>query len=194
LQYERERIDVAARLQCRPAWLDRVVKALRVNGTKNSGQGRPLQLFEPQPWTDHVDGSSLLLELSAAIRRHVILGQTEADAVALWLVATHAFDAFAIFPRLLVTGPEKGCGKSTLHRVISCCVPRPLSVSNVTASSLFRAIEAARPTLLLDEADAYARDNEDLRSVLDAGHARDGAVLRNGTSPARSRIARSLSS
>jgi putative DNA primase/helicase len=77
-----------------------------------------------------------------------------------------------------VTAPEKGCGKSTVLDVLSRLVSRPLGASNITAAALFRVIEAARPTLLLDEADAYARDNEDLRSVLDAGHRRDGAVIR----------------
>jgi putative DNA primase/helicase len=32
--------------------------------------------------------------------------------------------------------------------------------------------------MLLDEADAYARENEELRAVLNAGHRRDGAVIR----------------
>src|SRR5215472_7482732 len=58
------------------------------------------------------------------------------------------------------------------------CGCSPRVASGITAAALFRTIEAARPTLLLDEADAYARDNEDLRAMLDAGHRRDGAVIR----------------
>src|SRR5262249_35196677 len=57
-------------------------------------------------------------------------------------------------------------------------VPRPLTASNITAAALFRTIEAARPTLLLDEADTYLRHNDDLRAVVDAGHQRNGAVIR----------------
>jgi hypothetical protein len=125
-----------------------------------------------------VDGAELLDALAKAIRRYVVLDQREADAVALWALATHAFDAFFILPRLFITAPEKGCGKSTLLDVLSRLVPRPLGASSITAAALFRTIEAARPTLLLDEADTYARDNEDLRGVLDAGHRRDGAVIR----------------
>jgi hypothetical protein len=34
------------------------------------------------------------------------------------------------------------------------------------------------PTLLLDEGDTYLRHNEDLRGVIDAGHQRNGAVIR----------------
>ena len=128
----------------------------------------------PEP----VEGAALIAELAAVIHRYVVLGAAEAGAVALWLVAVHAFDAWPVFPRLFVNSPEKGCGKSTLLEVLSHLVPKPLGASSITPASLFRVIEAARPTLLLDEADTYARDNEDLRGVLDAGHRRDGAVIR----------------
>src|SRR5439155_9748838 len=77
-----------------------------------------------------------------------------------------------------IGSPEKGCGKSTLLDVLSRLVPKPRGASGITAAALFRVIDAYCPTLLLDEADSYARDNEDLRGVLDAGHRRDGAVIR----------------
>lgn len=177
LQYERERESAAKRLGInRVSILDRLVTAARGNGVAATGQGRPLDL--PEPWPDPVVGAPLLDALAAAVRRHVVLGSVEADAAALWVVAAQAFDAFSTFPRLFVTAPEKGCGKSTLLDVLSRLVPRPLSASSITAAALFRTIEAARPTLLLDEADTYARDNEDLRGVLNDGHRRDGFVIR----------------
>jgi putative DNA primase/helicase len=55
--------------------------------------------------------------------------------------------------------------------MLSRLVPKPIGASNITTAALFRVIEAARPTLLLDEADTYAQDNEDLRGAL-------GAVIR----------------
>lgn len=177
LQYERERDPVAKRLGCRAAILDRLVSAARGNGA-TPGQGRPLYLLEPEPWPEPVDGAALLYELSAAVRRHVVLGSAEADAVALWAITVHAFGAFPIFPRLFATAPEKQCGKTTLLDALSRLVPKSLGASSITAAALFRTIEAARPTLLLDEADTFVRDNEDLRGVIDAGHRRDGAVIR----------------
>ena len=36
----------------------------------------------------------------------------------------------------------------------------------------------ARPTLLIDEADFFLRDNEELRGVLNSGHRRGGHVIR----------------
>jgi hypothetical protein len=177
LQYERERETAAKRLGCRAVILDRLVASAHEKGV-GAGQGRPVDLHEPEPWPDSVDGAALLNALTATIQRYVVLGGAEADAAALWALSVHAFDAFPIFPRLFVTAPEKQCGKSTLLDVIGYLVPRKEAVDNITAAALFRFIEAARPTLLLDEADSYARDNEDLRGVLDSGHRRNGGVIR----------------
>jgi putative DNA primase/helicase len=176
LAYERERKAAAKRLGCLVTVLDRLVKSAHSDATP--GQGRPLDLTKPDAWPEEVDGDKLLDELSVAIRRYVVLDLHAADTVALWVVGVHAFDAWTIFPRLLATAPEKQCGKSTLLDAIGALVPRALSADSITAAALFRTIETARPTLLLDEADTYVRNREDLRGVLDSGHRRDGGVIR----------------
>jgi putative DNA primase/helicase len=176
LEYERERRAAAKRLGCSVATLDRLVKITR--GSDAAGQGRPLDLTEPEPWPSQVNGSALLDELARTTRRYLVIEPQVADGVGLWVLAVHAFDLWETFPRLFIAAPERQCGKSTLLDVLSRLAPRPLAASNITAAALFRTIEAAKPTLLLDEADTYARDNEDLRSVLDAGHNRSGAVIR----------------
>ena len=140
--------------------------------------GRALVLHEPEPWPQPVDGAELLDEIASGIRRYIVLDAAAADAVALWCVGTHAFDCFTIFPRLIATSPEPRCGKTTLLDAVERLVPRPLAAANITAPALFRTIEAARPTLLLDEADTFAKDNEDLRGILNSGHRRNGMVIR----------------
>ena len=122
--------------------------------------------------------TELLDGIGKGIGRYVVFDKAAADAVALWVVAAHTFDSFSIFPRLLVTSPEKHCGKSTLLDAIERIVPRPLSAANITAAALFRVIEAARPIVILDEADTFARDNEELRGVINAGHKRNGMIIR----------------
>jgi hypothetical protein len=62
-------------------------------------------------------------------------------------------------------------------KLLRLLVPRPLAVSNLTAASLFRAIDCWGPTLLIDEADSYLKQNEELRGVLDSGHDRDLAFV-----------------
>ena len=103
------------------------------------------------------------------------------DAAALWIAHTypHLLDHFMISPRLAVQSPVKGCGKTTFLDVISPLVHRPLSAANCSASSIFRVVETHRPCMLIDEADSFLPENEELRGILNSGHRRGGAVLRN---------------
>jgi Protein of unknown function (DUF3631) len=52
----------------------------------------------------------------------------------------------------------------------------------MTPAALFRVVEAERPTILLDEVDAIfgprAKDHEDLRALINAGHRPGASVLR----------------
>jgi putative DNA primase/helicase len=43
---------------------------------------------------------------------------------------------------------------------------------------MFRTVEMARPTLLIDEADTFLAANEELRGILNSGHSKDGNVIR----------------
>jgi Protein of unknown function (DUF3631) len=83
-----------------------------------------------------------------------------------------------VLPRLAFTSPVKGCGKTTGLDVMGQLVLRPLLAANVSPSAIFRVVEAHHPTLLIDEADSFLKDNEELRGVLNSGHRRGGSVLR----------------
>lgn len=141
-------------------------------------QGRGLDLPEPKPWTEPVDGDELLDDLTEAIRRHVVMTESQARACALWVVMSHGLDALHIAPRLALQSAEKGSGKTTLLDVVERLVPRPLRASNVSAAAIFRVIESSCPTLLLDEADSFiGKDREELRGVLDSSHSRSSAYV-----------------
>jgi hypothetical protein len=55
-----------------------------------------------------------------------------------------------------------------------------LVTANATPAALYRAIEAWRPTLLIDEFDSHSRDEAqvELRNILNSGFHRSGSVLR----------------
>src|SRR5262245_40648769 len=110
----------------------------------------------------------------------MILPKAAAASIALWVLHAHAHGCFAISPILGITSPTPECGKSSLLTIISAMVPRALAASNLTASTIFRAVEAWRPTLLVDEADTYLVENNELRGILNSGHQRATAyVLRS---------------
>lgn len=144
-----------------------------------SRQGTAVFLDTPDPWEHPVTGPELMRDLVATVQRFAAIRDAEATAVALWIVHTYALSACEITPRLAITSPTKRCGKTTLRSVVGALAHRPLSASNATAAVIFRAIEAYRPTLLLDEADTFLAGRDELRGILNAGHSRsDAHVLR----------------
>lgn len=127
-------------------------------------------------------GSAVLNDVEAFIGRFVAYPSEHARvAHTLWIAHTHLMSAWESTPRLAFLSPEPGSGKSRALEVTELLVPNPLSTMNVTPAYLFRRIgnPDATPTVLFDEVDATfgpkARENEDLRSLLNAGHRR-GAV------------------
>lgn len=99
-----------------------------------------------------------------------------AVAFVAWVAHTHLLEHFDSTPRLAIVAPEKQSGKTRCLEVAESLIPRPMRSSNCSTAVLFRLIASdERPTVLLDEADAIWAErgaNEDLRSLLNAGHRR----------------------
>lgn len=132
--------------------------------------------------TPDVRGASLLDEIHEFLGLFVSYPSKEAhDAHVLWIAHTHAMDAWESTPRLAALSPEPGSGKTRVLEVTETLVPRPVEAVNVTPAYLFRKVgaEDGRPTILFDEIDTVfgpkAKDNEEIRGLLNAGHRR-GAV------------------
>ncbi len=177
IAYDQQRAAAADAIGCRVGTLDEAVLARRPMPEAAFGRGVSLPTVEP--WPAPVPGAALLDELTAAVRRHVILRQEAAEAVGLWVAHTWVADRFQHTPRLGITSPAKRCGKSTLLDVLRATCHRPLKADNISASGVFRTVEALAPlTLLLDEADSFIRENEELRGVLNSGFERSGEVIR----------------
>ena len=178
IDYARQREPAAKRLGITLKVLDAEVKAARAENGDTKGQGRPLKLPMIEPWPDAINGSNLLDDICDAIERYLVLPDGGPEILALWAIHTHVFNSFEHSPRLAITSPEKGCGKTTTLDILGELVARPLSTSNATTSAIFRTIEKVTPTLLIDEADTFLKDNEELRGVLNAGHRRGGQIIR----------------
>jgi hypothetical protein len=106
-----------------------------------------------------------------------------AVAHALWVVHTHAMDAWESTPRIIFESPEPGSGKSRALEACELLVPNPVNAVNVSVAYLFRKVgdEAGRPTILYDEVDTVFTakgDNEDIRGLLNAGHRKHSVVGR----------------
>lgn len=179
IEYGRERKAAAKLLNCPVTILDGAVKEERGNGGAAMGQGRPLNLHEPEPWPNPVDGTTLLEETAAAIRQYVVLTERQVEAIALWAIFTHAFDAFDFSPRLLIGSAEKRSGKTRLLEVLDRIASKAFFVSGITGAALLRVIDQHVPCILLDEIDTMMKGHpelrEALRGLINSGFDRAGA-------------------
>ena len=145
----------------------------------DSNQTAPaLEIPRPEPWPEPVNGVQLLNELVTAYEKYVILPDYAAPALALWTLQTYKYECFEFSPRLAIVSPEKRCGKSTLLSMLNLLACKTLMTSNISAASIFRVIEMTQPTLLIDEADTFLRNNPDMVGILNAGHRFGGTTIR----------------
>jgi putative DNA primase/helicase len=143
--YDRVRVAEAEMLGIRIATLDKEVEALRPR-IKDEAQGIDLDLYEPEPWAYPVDGAELLAKIATTVRTYAVVTIEQARTVALWIVASHAFAAFRIFPRLLIKAPNSECGKSTLKEIVGALVTKAFASDNASTAFIFRVIELRKPT------------------------------------------------
>lgn len=130
-----------------------------------------------EPWPDAVDGAELLSELCRVLHQHVIADSPTITAAALWVIHTWCMDKLTVSPLAHITAPEKRCGKTVLLTALSRLVCRPLPASNISPAALFRSMEMWQPTLLIDEADTFLRDNDEARGLINSGLYRETAFV-----------------
>jgi len=174
LEYDRQRDDAAIYLGVRVATLDKAVRERR--SADHDAATLPHWRVEPSPMP--VDGAKLLAALTQAFRRYIALPPAADIALALWVLHTWTFDAGDISPFMMLVSPTRRCGKTNTLTVLHYLSCRSELASNITGPALFRCIELSRPTLLIDEADTFVRDNEELRGILNAGHTKVGAYVK----------------
>jgi 5S rRNA maturation endonuclease (ribonuclease M5) len=177
--YAKKRKDAAKRLGIGVGELDKVVADAR--GRTSSVME---QRWKLEPWDAQVDTAELLTDLRDTFMRYVILPQYGAETMALWVLHAWTHDTSYISPFLMFVSPELRCGKSTALTLVYRTTPRSAFAANISAAAIFRFIEGHHPTLVIDEADTFARDNEEIRGILNSGHT--GRPL--GSSAARERI------
>jgi Protein of unknown function (DUF3631)/VirE N-terminal domain len=144
----------------------------------NELQGSTVICPEVEPWPETVAGAAVLDEVAKTVSSYLALPDGAAEAIALWIMHAHAYEAFIHSPRLNFRSPVKGCGKTLALDVLSVLTPRSLRTESITPAVLFRLVEGQKPTLLLDETDTYLKEADELRGLLNAGHKRGAVALR----------------
>lgn len=132
----------------------------------------------PVPATD-----VLLERVLALLRRYLVLPSAHAErALALWVLHSWAFDAAFMTPYLFVRSAEPESGKSRVLEVLRLLCKTAKRASTITEAALYQAVEAWKPTLLLDEVDNVFTGRGDrevaLCAVLNDGYELGGTALR----------------
>ena len=174
MDYDRSRKEKAKLLGIQVKTLDALVKAVR-NETNTVEDSIPFADIDP--YDEPIVPAELLDEIVSSIRTYIVLDIEQAYAVALWIAFTWFIDDVDIAPLLLANAPEKACGKSQLLDFVSRLSYKPLSASNCSTSALFRACELYGPTLFIDEADTFIRENNEIKGLINAGHTRTNAYV-----------------
>jgi putative DNA primase/helicase len=176
LEYDRQRAKIAERLGVRVATLDKVIRKMWATD-KDDGA---LPHWTVEPSSQPVDGAALLYKLRQVFRHFIFLPKGADVALPLWVLHAWTYDAGDVSPFMVLLSPTKRCGKTSVMILLQYLTPRSELASNITGPALFRYIEAVRPTLLIDEADSFVKDNEELRGILNSGHTKVAAnVIRS---------------
>ena len=172
LEQEAERSRLAKKYDVRKRAIDQYIGIqTRVETVSNA------VVNETEPAADPVDGGNLLNGILADIKQRVILPDGAAEAITLWILLTYCHTAFNVLPLLGIVSPTKRCGKTTLIEILQGLTNKGLAASNLTPAAAFRTIDKYSPTLLIDEADTFLKDNDELRGIINSGHTRTSAFV-----------------
>ena len=169
-----------------------VVRAIR--GALNDEQ-RPKAPYEvdPTPWPEDVQIIDVIRDIEDMVARVMVMRPEYITAVAYYCLASWFVEYLDYSPYLVITAPDRECGKSKLLNLIGKLVRRPYSMAGAPSdSSVFRIIEQNTPTLLMDEVDTYLSKSKELQGILNGGIDRENAFVTRseGTSSADMRAVR----
>jgi putative DNA primase/helicase len=175
MDYALARTKKAAELGINVSGLDKAVKEVQQEERALSKISGMFPVIEP--WSEPVNAADLLTELCSVCRRFSVIPEHGDTLLALWIMFTYCIEHVGVAPILAIASPEKRCGKTTVLGLLTRLVDRPMPAANISPAAVFRAIEEWAPALLIDEADTFLSDNEELRGVLNSGHTRDTAYV-----------------
>ena len=132
-----------------------------------------------EPWSEAVDTADLLQAIDAKYGMYVIQQPHQRATVTLWTVMSWVHNAFATYsPILAVTSAEADSGKTTELGVLARLAPKPSLNVEANGPNVYRFVDAAKPTLIIDEADSLFVRKTDLASIINASWTRGTKIPR----------------
>ena len=113
----------------------------------------------------------------AALSEYIDMSEHDGVTYTLWALYSHVYKRFYISPRMVFKSPEPGCGKTNSLDLLSLLCARGVRWDSGTAATMFRAIDADHPTLLLDEIDCLDITGA-IEQVFRSGYKKNGVISR----------------
>lgn len=176
-----KRLPEELREEASGALADAVVRVLKGEGREPADEKKPaVNITDPEPWPEPVDGAALLEEVRSLLGRYLHVPKGADRILATFVLSTYLASETDTATYILMFSPVPGCGKSTTLEMFQMLVWRPWYTTVVSTAVLFRTLESARPTLLLDEAEVVQGRGDaagDIRAILNSGHKRNGPPI-----------------
>ena len=116
----------------------------QVTQLPNSSSPNSSQLTQlPNPTT-------MMDNLQAVIRQHLVCTQAQSTVLALWILHTYTYRAAPVTPYLNISSRIEESGKSTCMTILRSLCAQPWWAAGISRSACTRKIIADHPTVLLD--------------------------------------------
>lgn len=175
MEYERVRKETAKEFGVRVSFLDQAVDHQRSANVCLPASTPFLPEWAVKPYSQAVNPGKLADEIYATLCKFVVADPIFLMVVAMWCMLTWLINKASVLPRLVISAPDKGCGKTVCLTAVGLVAQRSLQSSSISPASFFRLVQEYQPTILIDEADTLPKDSDQLRGLLNAGHTRESA-------------------
>jgi hypothetical protein len=139
-----------------------------------------------EPWPEPVDAATVLDECADKFSRYVVWQPHQLSTATLWAGHAWLYEHATIVrsvllvhsPLLAFTSAEPDSGKTTAGGVVGRACPRFSMNVEITGPSLFRFVDARKPTMFISEADDLLERKSDLKHIVNAGWTRGFKISR----------------
>jgi hypothetical protein len=151
---------------------------------KDYGLRRAYQpVYQPNKWTGEIveiNQKEVYMEVRKLFEKYIdFQDPKEYDLVTLWTIGTYFYHMFDAYPYLFIGG-EKRVGKSRTLKLIQSLAFNAIMSHNMSISTLFRLVQNARSTLLIDEQEKLSSQDRatEFRTLLLGGYKKGSLVYR----------------
>jgi hypothetical protein len=134
-----------------------------------------------EPWDKPVDFLELARELLGLVNRYVVCSKEDKAVLVMWALLTWFYRETTYAPPLVITAPERSCGKSSAANLIKDLSCNSIFTISPTPAIVYRVKEKIEGvSLFFDEADTFfnTAGAKDITSIINSGVNRGGTVLR----------------